>query len=172
MLVRAGKRCFPRLRRVLLSLALPRESKQREGAPTVLPRLRRGALRCSTSRGGCGTRACGPQTVLADFPPARLRCSARQRARGKAPELYPHNVSAQVVFTSPLVERRATERLAEKGRGLSEPPSGEFRSPRQLRVAQGSRRSRPRNQGSPFLWLLSFGEAKESMPARKAERSV
>ncbi len=33
------------------------------------------------------------------------------------------------------------------------------------RVAQGSRRSRPQSLGCPFLWLLSFGQAKESMPA-------
>ena len=33
------------------------------------------------------------------------------------------------------------------------------------RVAQGTRRSRAQNLGSPFLWLLSFGEAKESTPA-------
>ena len=38
-------------------------------------------------------------------------------------------------------------------------------APRRVRVAQGSRRSRPRKLGSPFLWLLSFGEAKESKPA-------
>ncbi len=72
-------------------------------------------------------------------------------------------------FPGPHVERRATELMAEKGRGLSEARKAEFRSPRQQRVAQGSRRSRPRSLGSPFLWLLSFGEAKESTPARKAE---
>ena len=78
-------------------------------------------------------------------------------------------------FSGPHVQRRATELAAEKGRGLSEPRSGEFRSPRRQRVAQGSRQRRPRNLGSPFscasnsLWLLSFGEAKESTPASKAE---
>jgi hypothetical protein len=54
-------------------------------------------------------------------------------------------------------------------RGLSEGRRPEFRSRPARRVAQGSRRSRPRSLGSPFLWLLSFGEAKESTPARKAE---
>ena len=67
------------------------------------------------------------------------------------------------------VARRATQVLAEKGRGLFDGRSPEFRSPRQYRVAQGTRRSRAHNLGSPFLWLLSFGEAKESTPASKAE---
>ena len=75
-------------------------------------------------------------------------------------------------FPGPHVERRATELMADKGRGLSEARRAEFRSPRQQRVAQGSRQRRPRSLGSPFLWLLSFGEAKESTPARKAESNV
>jgi len=72
-------------------------------------------------------------------------------------------------FSGPHVERRATQALAEKGRGLSEARRAEFRSPRRRRVAQGSPRRGPRSLGSPFLWLLSFGEAKESTPASKAE---
>jgi hypothetical protein len=36
-----------------------------------------GALRCSGATGGCATRACGPQTVLALFPVAP--CAARRR---------------------------------------------------------------------------------------------
>jgi len=72
-------------------------------------------------------------------------------------------------LSGPHVERRATQAMADKGRGLSEGRSPEFRSPRQRRVAQGSRQRRPRSLGSPFLWLLSFGEAKESTPANKAE---
>ncbi len=72
-------------------------------------------------------------------------------------------------LSGPRVQRRATEKSAEKGRGLSEARRAEFRRPRRLRVAQGSWRSQPLNPGSPFLWLLSFGEAKESTPASKAE---
>ncbi|MEY2633403.1 MAG: hypothetical protein RIR00_2057 [Pseudomonadota bacterium] len=72
----------------------------------------------------------------------------------------------------PHVERRATQGAAEKGRGLFEGRRPEFRSPRRLRVAQGSRQRRPRSLGSPFLWLLSFGEAKESKPAVNAESSA
>ncbi|TXI72355.1 MAG: hypothetical protein E6Q42_14505 [Dechloromonas sp.] len=39
------------------------------------------------------------------------------------------------------------------------------------RVAQGTGQSPASTRRSPFLWLLSFGEAKESTPAGKAERS-
>jgi hypothetical protein len=42
----------------------------------------------------------------------------------------------------------------------------EFRSPRQPRVAQGTRAAGT-DPGSPFLCLLSFGEAKESETPRK-----
>jgi len=131
------------------------------------------------------------QTDASRMPPAVLRCSAPLRGTRKASR---NNGSAQEktkrvffggrplengknhferfggdAFPGPHVERRATELMAEKGRGLSEARRAEFRSPRQQRVAQGSRQRRPRSLGSPFLWLLSFGEAKESTPARKAE---
>jgi hypothetical protein len=68
-------------------------------------------------------------------------------------------------FFGPLGRCRATQALAEKGRGLFEGRSPEFRSPRQRRVAQGTPRSGAPTQGWPFLWLLSFGHTKESTPA-------
>jgi hypothetical protein len=62
--------------------------------------------------------------------------------------------------------------MAEKGRGLSEGRSPEFRSPRQQRVAQGSRRSRPRSLGSPSSLATFFlAKQEESTPALKAENS-
>jgi len=67
----------------------------------------------------------------------------------------------------PDVARRATQVLAEKGRGLSE-----GRSPRQYRVAQGSRRSRLHNLGSPSSWLLFLGEARKSTPAPQARNRL
>jgi hypothetical protein len=48
----------------------------------------------------------------------------------------------------------------------------ELRSPRGGRVAQGTGQRPAPTQGSPFLWLLSFGEAKESTPARQAESAL
>src|SRR5574343_998122 len=65
-------------------------------------------------------------------------------------------------FAGPLERRRATQVLAEKGRGLSEGRRPEFRSPRQHRVAQGTGRSPAPTQGRLFFAYLSFGEAKES----------
>ena len=71
-------------------------------------------------------------------------------------------------LSGPHVERRATE----KGRGsrlaLSEPQAS-FASRPDIRVAQGSWRSQPRNLGSPSFWLLFLGEARKSTPASKAE---
>jgi hypothetical protein len=180
-------RLFSALRAGVLSFASPKESSQRKGDPRV------GAGRCPVP---CATRQSGRLAKLAcgsdnasRRPPDSLRCSAPLMGTRKASR---NNGSTQEgkgsflcvrldtarneyfrflrdAFPGPHVERRATELMAEKGRGLSEGRSPEFRSPRQQRVAQGSRRSRPHSLGSPFLWLLSFGEAKESTPARKAE---
>ena len=138
--------------------------------------------------GGCATRGYAPQTVLAESP--RRSCVARHLSRGPVNRPGLRGCRGEFDFcpffavdrnrsffrelfqpsrlSGPRVKRRATQALAERGRGLSEGRSPEFRSPRQRRVAQGSRRSRPRNLGSPFLCLLSFGEAKESeTPARR-----
>ncbi len=194
------------LRRVSLSFASPKESKQRKGDPWV------GAGRCPVP---CATRNAGLLAKLAygsnnasRLPPALLRCSAPLKGPGKALRCdgtawevktfefcsqknngltQEHKENAcfcgrpqqnikneydtipREVLPGPHVQRRATEKPAEKGRALFEARRAELRSPRRFRVAQGSRRSRPRNLGSPFLWLLSFGEAKESTPALKAE---
>ena len=142
--------------------------------------------------GGCGTRGYAPQTVLADCP--RPLSVARRSTRGpekrlgatalpqpglsgstskngQKPNSALHLLSPRY-FSWPLGRCRATQALADKGRGLSEGRSPEFRSPRLRRVAQGTRRSRAPTQGWPFLWLLSFGHTKESTPAAKAEYSA
>jgi hypothetical protein len=143
--------------------------------------------------GGCGTRlGCAkPQTVLADY--SRPFSVARRSTWGprKPSACNRRWLNLQLRsrcggFAGPLGRRRATQALAEKGRGLSEPRSGEFRSalndaqhreevplgcPRQRRVAQGTGRSPAPTQGWPFLWLLSFAHTKESTPARKAEHN-
>ncbi len=179
------------LRAGVLSFASPKESSQRKGTPRV------GAGRCPVP---CATRpsgrlaklACGSNRRKPKAPgqPALLSASQgdRKTSRNNGSAL---EITKKVffggrplatgqnhferfggdAFPGPHVERRATELMADKGRGLSEGRSPEFRSPRQQRVAQGSRQRRPRSLGSPFLWLLSFGEAKESTPARKAEQS-
>ena len=103
--------------------------------------------------GGCATRGYAPQTVLADCP--RRFCVARHLSRG--PEKRrglngrsghsraggnpcrgldsrlrgSDGWSGMFLTLGPRVERRATELLAETGRGLSEGRRPEFRSPRQ-----------------------------------------
>ena len=140
--------------------------------------------------GGCGTRGCAPQTVLADYP--RPACVARRFTWGPG-ETSRHNHSAPPIaccgkhrktaifarrpqlhlrFTGPLERRRATQAGAGKGRALSEPRSGELRSPRASRVAQGTGRSPAPTQGCLFLWLLSFWQQKESTPARQARKTA
>jgi len=64
-------------------------------------------------------------------------------------------------FSGPLGRCRATQGFADKGRALFEGQSPELRSPREVRVAQGTGAAGT-DPGSPFLCLLSFGEAKES----------
>ncbi len=179
------------LRAGVLSFASPKESSQRKGDPRV------GAGRCQVP---CATRPAGRLAKLAcgsdrrkpkapgqpallsasqgDRKASRSNGSALEKGKrvflGGRPLEKGQNHFERFggdAFPGPHVKRRATELMADKGRGLSEARRAEFRSPRQQRVAQGSRQRRPRSLGSPFLWLLSFGEAKESMPARKAEPS-
>ncbi len=104
--------------------------------------------------GGCGTRGCAPQTVLADCP--RPRSVARRSARGPKNGARPtitHNKcpSSQAgekakiedctssTDASPAPLRGAEQRRRERKKGedcLRAQP--EFRSPRSHRVAQGT----------------------------------
>ena len=129
------------------------------------------------------------QTTQADVP--RPACVAQHLSRGPVTHPWPSSgfhflaffrVDRNSLFfcspvvphrlSGPHVARRATQVLAEKGRGLSEGRSPEFRSTRQYRVAQGSRRSRPHNLGSPSFWLLFLGEARKSTPAPQARNPL
>ena len=119
--------------------------------------------------GGCGTRPCGPQTVLADFP--RHACVAQRLSGGpkKASLLNGLGLNLLVFrsdrFAGPLGRRRATQALADKGRALSEGQSPELRSPRQRRVAQGTRAAGA-DLGSPSSLATFFlAKQEESTPA-------
>ena len=137
--------------------------------------------------GGCGTRGYAPQTVLADFPrPSsvarrstrgpkggmahatreKLACCGRLPKKGKNQNC--RTLSVPDGLPGPL--RGAEQRRNAGGSrlALSEPQASLASRPA-FRVAQGTGRSPAPTQGSPFLWLLSFGEPKESTPARKAE---
>ena len=119
-----------------------------------------GALRCSVSTGGCGTRAYGPQTVLALFPVAP--CAARRR-RGQFENRSSINHRVPTARPAPLSPSCSAEQRSEAGgsrRALFEGRSPELRSRPALRVAQGSRRSRPRNAGVAFSLATFFWRRK------------
>ena len=80
-------------------------------------------------------------------------------------------VSSWAGFGVPLRGAEQRRRAGGLRLALSEPQASLASRP-ERRVAQGTGRSPALTWGSPFLWLLSFGEAKESTPARKAEPQV
>ncbi len=126
--------------------------------------------------GGCATRPYGPQTVLADFP--RPFSVARRSTWGpRKPAVYDglrlkeRCTFSSDRFTGPLGRRRATQGLADKGRALSEPRSGELRSPRQDRVAQGTRAAGADLGVAFFLATFSWPNKKKYARASGAENS-
>ena len=126
--------------------------------------------------GGCGTRPCVPQTVLADFP--RHACVAQRLSGGpkKASLLNGQGLNLECFrsarFSGPLGRRRATQALADKGRALSEGQSPELRSPRQRRVAQGTRAAGA-DLGSPSSLATFFlAKQEESTPAGQRRKTA
>ncbi|MPM65206.1 hypothetical protein SDC9_112099 [bioreactor metagenome] len=119
--------------------------------------------------GGCATRPCGPQTVLADFPRpfsvARRSTWGPQKASLLNGQGLNHSHLSSDRFSGPLGRCRATQALADKGRALSEGQSPELRSPRQRRVAQGTRAAGA-DLGSPSSLATFFlAKQEESTPA-------
>ncbi len=163
------KRCFPRLTRGrTFSCVAEEKVAKKKATPRSAPGCAR-SLALLGAPGGCGTRPCGPQTVLADFP--RHPCVAQRLSGGprKTSLLSGQGLNLLVFrsarFAGPLGRRRATQALAEKGRALSEPRSGELRSPRQRRVAQGTRVAGA-DLGSPSSLATFFlAKQEESTPA-------
>ena len=132
--------------------------------------------------GGCGTRGCAPQTVLALFPPAPALLGAShgdpkggmaQAIRDEMvccgrPEKMPKNENRCFSPDSLPGPLRGAEQRRNAGGSrlaLSEPQASLASRPA-FRVAQGTGAAGT-DPGSPFLCLLSFGEAKESKPPRK-----
>jgi hypothetical protein len=127
--------------------------------------------------GGCGTRPCGPQTVLADFPrhacvAQRLSGGPRKPAACEGLRLKERHAFSSDRFAGPLGRRRATQGLADKGRALSEGQSPELRSPRQDRVAQGTRVAGA-DLGSPSSLATFFlAKQEESTPAGQRRKTA
>ncbi len=132
-----------------------------------------GALRCSGATGGCGTRGYAPQTVLALSPVAP--CAARRR-KGQVenqPDIKRQRSQFRsVCFASPLCSAEQRSAAGGSRRGLSEGRRPEFRSRPAVRVAQGSRQSRPRNAGVAFFLVTFSWRRKKKSPAVRAERSA
>jgi len=168
---------------VLSSCFAKKKVAKEEGDPRV------GALRvpCATRNAGrLAKLACGSNNA-SRLPPALLRCSAPPMGTrkaswtdGSAKEEQTSTLSSQL-RESPIVGfhrfgrdalpgplRGAEQRRNAGGRrrGLSEGRSPEFRSRPAFRVAQGTPAGGT-DPGSPFLCVLSFGEAKESTTPRK-----
>ena len=179
----------------VLSFASPKESSQRKGDPRV-GALR---VPCATRNAGRLAKLAFGSNNASRLPPASLRCSAPLMGTRKAStgnrfaekidsygqpgktaknEISWSFVDASLLpltrgrpgggwFPGPLEGAEQRRGWRKKGEDcLRAKP--EFRSPRQSRVAQGTGVAGA-DPGSPFLCLLSFGEAKESTPASRAE---
>ncbi len=138
-----------------------------------------------TRQADCPRPACvaqrlprGPKNGVAQRILEKFACCGPQPKKGKNqihnPILTPDALLLPLtrgrpgggLLSGPLGRCRATQAGADKGRALFEGRSPELRSPRVSRVAQGTGAAGT-DPGSPFLCLLSFGEAKESKTPRK-----
>ena len=150
---------------------------------------------CATRNAGrLAKLACGSDNASRK-PPAFLRCSAPLKGarkasrlnqnwknwpvavdREKRPKIKTSAFAPALIVATPASTpdglpgplRSAEQRRLgrEKGEHCLRGISPELRSPRPNRVAQGTGAAGT-DPGSPFLCLLSFGEAKESKPPRK-----
>ena len=169
------------LRAGVLSFASPKESSQRKGDPRVGARSA-GSLRYSKSAGAAELGAT-PLRQSSPFIRRFLRCSAPLMGTRKASRLnvhgqellccgrprknaknLPHRFSVDA-FPGPLEGAEQRRSAGGSRLALSEPQASLASRPA-FRVAQGTGAAGT-GPGSPFLCLLSFGEAKESETPRK-----
>ena len=150
-----------------LSFASPKESKQRKGEPTPGPL--RGSLRCSVRGGHSQTSPLRGRRTCECLIPAPLRCSARSDGTGGSgiglhrsqpcwPEVKPVSDFRRHALASSAGlggNRAAHVRRPRSGQVCADPARTEQRS-----VPAVKRRDS--TSGSPFFWVLFFGEAKKS----------
>jgi len=190
-----GVSCFergvPPLRGGLLSFASPKESKQRKGDPGSVPAA---PVPCAT-RNWRGLRNSGfALRQSSPFIRQLLRCSAPLKGPGKPPGAergaatigtggnlifapfwpltatghFPGCWLSRDAFRAPLRGAEQRRRAGGSRLALFEPQASSGKPPGLPSSARNRACPAP-TQGSPFLWLLSFGEAKESTPASRAE---
>ncbi len=183
----------PRLTRVLLSSCVAKKKvSKEEGDPGSVPAAR---VPCAT-RLGRGLRNSGlkPLKQCSPFFRPSLRCSAPPKGPGKPSGAGTGGATmgagANLIFALflPSTATGNSFGMADEPRRFLAPlrgaeqrrvvgglrlalfePKASLASRPTSRVAQGTGRSPAPTQGSPFLWLLSFGEAKESTHASRAE---
>lgn len=157
----------PDARTYFLLLVQKKVAKEKD-TPGSTPRCA-GFLALLGGPGGLPELACGSDKASRQ-PSSRLRCSAPPKGAPKASQFVgercgkrclgacaekakgcPMSFQAALGIPPSRGRRRATQGFAERGRGLSEPRSGEFRSTREGRVAQGTGRSPASTPGRLFF---------------------
>jgi len=136
-------------------------------------RLSPGSLRCSAATGGLRNSGFALRQSSPFFP---LRLALLDDAKG---QLTTDRIATvwrmkyrSVCFSSPSCSAEQRRRAGGSRRGLSEGRSPEFRSRPACRVAQGSRRSRPRNAGVAFFLVTFSWRRKKKLPARQARNKA
>ncbi len=159
-----------------LSFASPKESKQRKGDPGSSAPGYRGCLALLAGGGKRRTRPSGSNNC-ASFPASRCaaqlvsrapksqyttaRCASQRWCAEERGLAKPNEPFAGVCSWGPRWRRRAAQGKTDQEVQMSE-PAGRVS---ELPVLHEQRRAAPKGppeSGSPFLCLLSFGEAKES----------
>ena len=148
-----------------LFLVSPRKSHQKEGDPGSAV----GYADCPAllvKPGGCATRACGPQTVLADF--TRLACVARRITGGTVRELDRQCMKLRSVLglLLPSASSSSAGRNGKKGEDCLSPAGASSAAPRCDRAAQSTRRSRATRRAR-FLLGYFFWARQEEVPRRQ-----
>jgi hypothetical protein len=172
----ARGRCFSRLTRDPLSFVLPKESRQRKGAPAAAPVLRTGSLRYSPPAGAAELAPTGLRQS-SPFSRRRLRCSAPQRAQKASRCDRSFNPIAPQVAVgfdlSPLPSRRAAQgRRGDVGEDCLSPAGASSAAAPAFRAAQGTDSAalspNRRDGGVAFSFPTFFWRDKRKRVARQA----
>ena len=131
--------------------------------------------------GGCGTRAYGPQTVLADSP--RPFCVARRCRRGPTNQPHkqllrsatqneqkPKSDALRSVFNLPSAASSSAGRPGTTGEDCLRAAAPSSAAPRGDRAAQRTRRSRATQRARPFFAYFLSARRKKVMSPVNGEK--
>ena len=121
--------------------------------------------------GGCATRGCAPQTVLADCP--RLASVARRCTRGysKPSEHTHHRIKHRSVFLLPSASSSSAGRNGKRGEDCLRAAGPCSADPRCTRAAQSTRQRRA-TQRARLLLGYFFLARQEDVPRLQAKQRV